>query len=470
MPFNFKNWFGGIAVKPDNHKEKAQDIVPEVQLDDENDAKTSISRNSKQVAGEEWLNLNWDEAFFHKPFQVEDRDYKELREWTKTHPVAEMYMNLAEIDDWFPVEHEGITLYFPLHFNVGALRFVLMPIFPQTKNKSCFMGSMGIVVAYECVQNHSIAVVKTSVFRGSESLEQEAYEILNFLIANGKMPVGGHGACSEHFIKFTAGTVKELSPPFHAGKTLKQSYVMIEKMDLDLAVLHKQELPLFRNLYALRFIFRSMAEGLQCMHDAKPKGIAHGDFKPANILCSPYTDQWIELVQQHKASLLQHNVMYVKMADFDAAFTRVWDLDRQPLQLYTIFVTSPQRLVDRLASKEDDVWALGVSFLDLSTYGKQADRISRQLLWLLEDDEYLARPSSLESIQRAVKISVADAVLEWNRSWKGLRFFAKPGAIKELADLISKCLEVDVKKRITIDEILKHPFMTNLESKYTNNK
>ncbi|KAJ5232399.1 hypothetical protein N7468_005355 [Penicillium chermesinum] len=165
-----------------------------------------------------------------------------------------------------------------------------------------------------------------------------------------------------------------------------------------------------------RHVFRQLFEGLKYLHD---RGIVHRDIKPENIL-----------VADKKLS--------VKLGDFGLA--KIIGEDSFTTTLCgTPSYVAPEILQDtrkRRYTKAVDVWSLGVVlYICLCGFPPFSDE-----LWSREQPYTLAQQIKMGQFNYPSPYwdSVGDPAL----------------------DLIDRMLTVDVEKRITVDECLEHPWLT----------
>lgn len=348
----------------------------------------------------------------------------------------------------------GLSVRVPRTLTISDQVYVLLTLFPGSKTRQYFAGAFGVVVAYQSVATDKVVVLKTSVLAPEQegNLEQEAFEILAFVEQSGRM----EQVCAQQFVHLVAGTIAEMG----SDGARRQSFVVLERMDATLEDLARDQPHLFVYPSAIRHILRGVAEGLACMHHTRPKPIAHGDLKPANLLCSPYTDAWLDLVQQDDddvASSDHARMVFVKMSDFDGAYTSVWDLSREPELRGTAGVMSPQRLQKALVNKlvpgslPDDIWAWGMCVLQLCS-PDAADHIYSFF------EQTLRKQASNARLQAYVETQLRLVAISWRASWTKTK--RKPADIRNLLDLVRQCLSIDPTQRPTIDGVLAHPFLS----------
>jgi serine/threonine protein kinase len=457
------------------------------------------------------LNFGPPGALMRKPYQVPQEDFEAFQAWRKMHPVLPIELPSSEQDAlWITItttnnqqqqqqqqqptkapsvaagvaprnnsvglgvasehaqpktnqEDQGLSVHVPRRMTISDQVYTLMTLFPGSKDRRYFAGAFGVVVAYQATASDKIVVLKASVMNAEdkENLEQEAYEVLEYLDQSEHMSQ----SCHQQFVHLVAGTVAIVGSSITQQR---QAFVVLERMDATLEGLLQDQPHLFVYASAIRHILKSIVDGLVCMHSTKPKPIAHGDLKPANLLCSPYTDAWIGVIQDEKdeeeskkGDALPPQVL-IRIADFDASYTSVWDLTREPELRGTAGVMSPQRLQKALyrtviaGSTQDDIWALGMVILQLCATDA-ADHIFSFF-------EQTLRKNSREGLSEAIKQRLQAYIdtqmrlvaTQWRATWT--HNSQKTNDIKALVDLVRQCLSIEPDDRPTIVAIQGHSF------------
>ena len=174
------------------------------------------------------------------------------------------------------------------------------------------------------------------------------------------------------------------------------------------------------NETTIRDIMRDIVNGLEYIHN---EGIIHRDLKPENILVD------------------ENNT--VKLADFGVAY-KLTDpkVDLIEGAAGTPQFMSPECCIKKegkqgYSGKASDIWSLGVILYVL---------ITMRLPFTIDETEKVNQQQPLMALFAVINSGV----------------YEKPSGISPaLQDLLSQLLQVDTTKRITIEGIKKHPFMTN---------
>lgn len=190
--------------------------------------------------------------------------------------------------------------------------------------------------------------------------------------------------------------------------------------------------------YDAAIITRDLISGIQALH---AHDILHLDIKPENILFDTMNDDAIiKITDFGLAKVFRHTDEEVKnrptMSDMDEklkAFSESGVLNRERLR-GTIGYMSPELILNGYSSKAADIFAAGVVlYILLSGHPPFYSKSNREVLEKTARGQYRMDGS------------------EWE------------GVSEEAKDLIRKMLVVDPAKRITADEVLKHPWLTNLD-------
>ncbi|CAG9463314.1 unnamed protein product [Pedinophyceae sp. YPF-701] len=225
-----------------------------------------------------------------------------------------------------------------------------------------------------------------------------------------------------------------LRPP--SRDVLEDVYVVYELMDTDLHQIIRSPQPLTDDHY--QYFLWQILRGLKYVHSGN---ILHRDLKPSNLLLNATCD--------------------LKLCDFGLA--RTGGTASQFMTEYV--VTRWYRAPELLLSQERygpaiDVWSVGCILGELlgrrpmfpgKDYIEQLKLIISRLGSPSEDDlSYITSSRAREYIQRLPKAPPPN--------------FAEllPGASEQALDLLGKMLQFDPRKRITVEEALRHPYLEQL--------
>ncbi|EAR83972.2 MAP kinase (macronuclear) [Tetrahymena thermophila SB210] len=217
-------------------------------------------------------------------------------------------------------------------------------------------------------------------------------------------------------------------------------YVVSELMETDLASIIKSEQPLTDE--HCQFFLYQILRGLKYIHSAK---VVHRDLKPRNLLVNSNCD--------------------LKICDFGLARTIIPGLKCRAGMLTDYVATRWYRAPELLLSWRDydekvDVWSVGCIFAELLRRKPFLPGIdTRNQIELIF--EYLGTPSEQEinNIPRE-KFRKMVKNMPKRQPKQFEKLFSK--ASKEAIDLLRKLLTFDFTKRITVDEALSHPYLSEL--------
>ena len=229
------------------------------------------------------------------------------------------------------------------------------------------------------------------------------------------------------------------------GKINRDVYLVFEYMEQDLGTILQRKIDF--NLSQIKYIFHELVLGLKYLHE---NNILHRDLKPSNILLSAKNE--------------------IKIGDFGLA--RIFSnssnaIKRYTNQVVTICYRAPELLLGETNySTEVDIWSLGCILLELLT---------KKTAFYFKDDKD-------GKATFALICKLCGNPNEEN--WKGVTGYKNykliipqenyqckinkktfPNFDEVTLDIIKKLLTLNPKKRITLDEILKHPFLTSHEPK-----
>ena len=188
----------------------------------------------------------------------------------------------------------------------------------------------------------------------------------------------------------------------------------------------------------IRYFVYQILKALKYMHSA---GVLHRDIKPSNLLLNADCD--------------------VKLCDFGLA--RGVEDEEHTLTEYVVtrWYRAPEiMLACATYTSAIDVWATGCILAEL--YGRQAVFPGNDYLHQLKlITDYVGTPDeaglSFVTSARARKFMLdlpRKSPVDWADTY--------PSAHRDAHDLLSKMLQFDPSKRISVDEALKHPYMSKL--------
>lgn len=185
------------------------------------------------------------------------------------------------------------------------------------------------------------------------------------------------------------------------------------------------------DLIKIKSITKQIAEGLKFLHD---NNIIHRDMKSANILLD------IDL--------------NVKIADFGLISTA--DRKDKTLEVVTLWYRPPELILgDKHYTNAIDIWSFGTIIAEMflqRTFLKADNEID--LLHKIINICGSINSNTYEGVNDLEQFKNLNLPNGNNRI---VKLFDKYD--KQAADLLSKMVVVDPKKRLTIDEILQHPFL-----------
>lgn len=223
-------------------------------------------------------------------------------------------------------------------------------------------------------------------------------------------------------------------------ETLNEIYVMMELMDTDLSSIIKSDQELTDD--HVQFFLYQLLRGAKFMHSAK---ILHRDLKPRNLLVNANCDLKICDFGLARAEQGNYNVKTAQMTDYVA--TRWY---RAPECLFSF----------RQYTSAIDVWSIGCILGELLLRrpllpGNDTQHQIKLIFNLVgtpsnEDIERIPNPKSREKVRAfpSQQSPTIDAIFADQN----------PAAV----DLLKKMLKFDVAKRISVEEALNHPYMSQL--------
>ena len=204
----------------------------------------------------------------------------------------------------------------------------------------------------------------------------------------------------------------------------------------------------------VRYIGLQVAKALQYIHN---QNIVHSDMKPENIA----------FVYPPQSTPITHNK--IKIIDFGCSC-----YDRQPLYkvVQSLYYRCPEVIFNFKYARQIDVWSFGCIIYELAT-GSPLFRCKVENDLIREIANLLGLPPS-EMVSRSEKMQqyfkLNQRVNRENCNLQKLDFlqmklasFGNSKQIKRFAELIGGCLEWLPAKRLTMDDVVKHPFFTSFD-------
>jgi len=220
--------------------------------------------------------------------------------------------------------------------------------------------------------------------------------------------------------------------------SFEEIYIVLERMDADLSQALKCS-ELIRS--QCQVIIYQILRSLKYIHSAN---VIHRDLKPQNIL----------------VQALQCNT---KITDFGCS--RPLGLEDPCLEVLTEYVVtrwyrSPEiYLCSHKYDKPCDLWALGCIFAEMYRKGKPLfpgpKSHKRQLMLIFS---IVGKPKSIDWIENRRALKFMNSLKPTDPI--PIQVLC-PGICKEGADLLSRLLEPNPRKRISLADALSHPFVSN---------
>ena len=272
----------------------------------------------------------------------------------------------------------------------------------------------------------------------------------------------GKGTCSEVYLAKDFKTENNIYAIKHMNKShiIKEIYtlqIIYNEIEIHSRLNHKNIITLYNkyendtdiylimeyankgNLYNLLqrkkyfkeqeayFYFKQVVEAISYLHSYN---IIHRDIKPENLLLSDNNDE------NNKNNLI------LKLCDFGWCTLLSNNNDHRNTICGTVEYMAPEILNNEEYNKGIDIWALGILLYELC-HGYS--------------------PFNNETNNKKNKINIIEKKI------KESTFKIKDELSFECKDLIKKCLIKDLNKRITIEDIIKHPFLKKWENQEKNN-
>ena len=226
------------------------------------------------------------------------------------------------------------------------------------------------------------------------------------------------------------------------GKINRDVYLVFEYMEQDLGTILQRKIDF--ELSQIKYIFHELVLGLKYLHE---NNILHRDLKPLNILLSAKNE--------------------IKIGDFGLA--RIFSNSPNAKKIYTnqvvtICYRAPELLLGETNySTKIDIWSLGCILLELLTK-KTTFNYSDEKLVFLSICELCGTPNE-KSWPHVNELKNYELLIPKEEKTSKINNKTFPNFDDVTLDIIKKMLTLNPEERITLDEILKHPFLTNHEPK-----
>ena len=199
-----------------------------------------------------------------------------------------------------------------------------------------------------------------------------------------------------------------------------------------------------------RFIIFQVCCGLKILHQ---NGLSHNDIKLGNIIIS--------------------STCQAKICDLGST-----DINNTISGCGTLGYYSPQAMLGKIRNMKDDMYALGIVFLELLNRqigiflrGLPNDTRENQLIYILSNFYDI----SLSNGNWNENIDYTDIITNISKgSYKGITFRLKEKVFKsnedeENKELIKNLLEINPKKRKTAEDVIKLPMFSRLKYEFESN-
>lgn len=224
------------------------------------------------------------------------------------------------------------------------------------------------------------------------------------------------------------------------NQTKYDIYLVFEYMEHDLCTIITNRIKY--ELSHIKFIFNELVLGLEYLHKS---GVLHRDLKPSNILLN--------------------NKGGVKIGDFGLArfFSNVAK-KKYTNQVVTVCYRAPELLLgENNYLTEIDIWSLGCILLELFT--------GNIVFWANNDKDVFTLICQLCGTPDETNWPTVTSMKNYTALIPKVKYESKldkkyyPNIDEVTLDLIKKMLTLNPKKRITLEEIKNHPYLTTHEPK-----
>ncbi|XP_074640952.1 uncharacterized protein LOC141898768 [Tubulanus polymorphus] len=242
----------------------------------------------------------------------------------------------------------------------------------------------------------------------------------------------------KHFKHDNVISIEEILKPPGSMIEFKDIYVVLDLMESDLhRIIHSTQ-PLTQE--HTRFFLYQILRGLKYIHSAS---VIHRDLKPSNLLVNENCD--------------------LKIGDFGMARGAVNSQDECMMSMTQYVATRWYRAPELIMSFVDyttavDVWSVGCIFAEMINR-KTLFPGRNGILQLQLIISTLGTPS--EEVMEQSRSDIVKGIIQSMGEKTAVPLETiLPSASKKMIDLLSKMLILDPRKRITVDEALRHPFLS----------
>ncbi|XP_077452985.1 dual specificity tyrosine-phosphorylation-regulated kinase 4-like isoform X2 [Stigmatopora argus] len=178
---------------------------------------------------------------------------------------------------------------------------------------------------------------------------------------------------------------------------------------------------------------------LRCLQVLKGMKIVHGDLKPENIL----------LDKENNAAV----------SDFGGC---IFLKDHDRPTIYTLPYMSPELLLGKTSTPATDMWSLGCMLAELDRgYALFSGQTKADMFYSIT--RVLGLPPlemQVEANEKKFRIGSPESEASKQKNTLAMRIRSSN---PKFLDFISHCLEYDIKKRLTPEQALRHPWILNAE-------
>jgi serine/threonine protein kinase len=228
---------------------------------------------------------------------------------------------------------------------------------------------------------------------------------------------------------YLGSPILPLSPVNHKEDRHDNIHFIFDKASYDLAKeIHEENVK-----YDPAMIESTIAQMCLAIHAIHKAGVTHRDIKPHNFL-----------VYHNNPD--NRRMRTIQICDFGLAKSMVSSMVNTP-RLMTCWYRAPEIILDQNYNQSADIWSLGCTIYEL---------IVRDSLIYCEDSR-----SELEiKLYEQIKVSPETREPVWLKKFRSSAAQIPRLHVPNCVDLVSRMLKLDPKERLTIEQILAHPFFS----------